>query len=385
MKPVWLVVVLSLAATPLGTGFAAGAPATRPTKLWDGGVPFPSRDGLSFPGGATDVMVHRSGGDGYDFLHDSAIAEHKGTLFAAWYNCPRGEMVGESVIRCRRSRDGGRTWAAPEVIAADREKRGIMYVPVALLSHGGTLHAFVTNMKGGPDLVHDCEAFVLDDATDRWVSRGMIAGPFLPNCAPQPLADGNFVMAGRLAAKPGQKPTIPAVAISGGADLARPWRLVRLLPEGTLPDGSRLHCPETTVIVEGKELTALVRRERGGSLLFLSEDHGRTWSEPREHNFPMEGSKIYAGTLSTGQRYLLCNVPGGRRRDLLVIAVSRPGERAFSKVWKVRDGRSEDLKSGPEWSYPCAIESGGNLHVVYTSEKHHCVLTTIPLESLAGN
>lgn len=349
--------------------------------LWQEGVPFPRPEDLSYPQGATDVMVHRSGSDGFDFLHDAAIVQHKGTLFAAWYNCPRGEMAGQSLIRGRRSQDGGRTWSGVEVIAADREKRGILYVPVAFASHRGTLYAFVTNMKGGPDLVHDCEAFVLDEKTNAWISRGFIAGPFLPNCAPQRLADGNFIMAGRTADQPGRKPTIPAVAISRGEDLTAPWSLVRLLPTGKLADGQNIPFPETTVMVEGRQVTALVRREKGGSLIFFSQDDGRTWSEPHEHNFPMEGSKIYAGRLSTGQRYVLCNYPCATRRALLVIAVSRPGETALSKMWKIRDGYSPSLKSGPEWSYPCAIECDGKLWVVYTSEKHHCVLTTIPVKA----
>lgn len=365
------------------SGDVCGEDAPAPFALWDESLPFPSRESLAFPAGATDVMVHRTGADGYNFLHDSAIVNHQENLVAAWYNCPRGEMVGESLIRGRRSQDGGRTWSGVETIAGDDKKQGVLYVPVAFLSHDGTLYAFVTNMKGGPDLVQHCEAFVLDEKTDTWVSRGFIAGPFLPNCAPQRLADGNFIMAGRMAEQPGQKPTIPAVAISRGEDFTQPWTLVRLLPTGTLDNGQHLPCPETTVLVEGKELTGLVRRERANSLVFFSHDNGRTWSAPYEHNFPMEASKIYAGLLSTGQRYVLCNIPTSRRRELLVIAVSRPGEKTFVKMWKVRDGHDPILKSGPEWSYPCAVEADGNLHVVYTSEKHHCVLTTIPLESLA--
>jgi hypothetical protein len=351
--------------------------------LWEEGLPFPQREALSYPEGAVDVMVHRRGTDGYDFLHDTAIVQHKGTLFAAWYNCPRGEMVGQSLIRGRRSRDGGRTWSGVEIIASDQKKQGTMYVPVAFLSHGGTLHAFVTNMKGGPDLVHDCEVFLLDEKSNAWVSRRFIAGPFLPNCAPQSLADGNFIMAGRMADQRGRKPTIPAVALSRGERLTEPWRLVRLLPTGKLPGSETIPFPETTAIVEGREIMALVRREKGNSLLFFSHDHGRTWSEPSEHNFPTESSKIYAGLLSTGQRYVLCNLPCGTRRALLVLAVGRPGQKTLSKIWKLRDGPSLALTAGPEWSYPCAIEFDGTLYVVYTSEKHHCVLTTVPVKSLA--
>jgi len=383
MRAFWTLTIVLLSAL-CTSGPAAEQSSSARFALWGEGVPFPRREELSHPLGATDVMVHRAGTDELSFLHDAAIVQHKGTLFAAWYNCPQGEMVGRSLIRGRRSQDGGRTWSDVEVIASDRKKQGIMYVPVAFFSHGGTLYAFVTNMKGGPDLVYDCEAFVLDEKANAWVSRGFIAGPFLPNCAPQPLADGNFVMAGRLAEQPGQKPRIPAVAISRGEKLTEPWSLVRLLPTGQLPDGQRIHCPETTVVVDGQHVTALVRRDKGNSLVFFSQDHGRTWSSGSEHNFPMEASKIYAGLLSTGQRYVLCNVPCGSRRALLVIAVSRPGEKPLVKMWKLRDGPSPALKAGPEWSYPCAIEFDGKLYVVYTSEKHHCVLTTIPVKSLAA-
>ena len=70
-----------------------------------------SPDGLPFPDGIQHVRVERSDSDKYKFLHDPAIEVHKGELFAAWYNCPQQEIVGESLIRCRRSKDGGKTWA----------------------------------------------------------------------------------------------------------------------------------------------------------------------------------------------------------------------------------------------------------------------------------
>ena len=354
-----------------------------PYPLWDANTPLPAAESLRRPAGATDVMVQRAGADRYHFLHDSAIVAHKGVLFAAWYNCPRGEMQGESLIRGRRSQDGGRTWSKVEVIAADRHKRGILYVPVAFLSWRGRLYAFVTNMKGGPDRVHQCEVFLLDEKTQAWTSRGFVAGAFLPNCSPKRMDDGNFLMAGRMADRPGRKPMIPAVAISRGERLTEPWSLVRLLPAGRLDNGRTIRCPETTAIVEGKLVTALVRREKRNSLVFFSRDEGRTWSAPSEHNLPMASSKIYAGTLSTGQRYVLCNLPSRVRRNLLVIAVSRPGQKAFSRMWKVRHGYCQALQAGPEWSYPCAVESEGKLHVVYTSQKNHCVMTTIPLSSLS--
>jgi hypothetical protein len=70
--------------------------------LWRTDVPYPANSDLRFPAGVEHSLVHRAGGDTYGFLHDSAIVAHKGALFAAWYNCPAGEIVGESIIRGQR-------------------------------------------------------------------------------------------------------------------------------------------------------------------------------------------------------------------------------------------------------------------------------------------
>lgn len=350
--------------------------------LWDPVAPRPAPETIPCVTGAFDVIVHRAGEDGFAFLHDCTIAEHQGTLFAAWYNCPQAEMQGSALIRGRRSRDGGRTWSAAEVIAQDREGRGVMYVPAVLLSHAGTLHAFVATMVG-PDLVTGCESFMLDEAADRWVGCGPMAGPFLPNGTPRRMADGCFLLPGRMAHRPGEKPLLPAVAISRGDELTAPWQVIPLLPSPMLPDGGTLRYPETTAFVDGLAITALVRRDGGNSLLFTSPDGGRTWSGPCEHNFPTGAAKMCAGTLSTGQRYLLSNTTTAGYRELLTIAVGRPGAKALCRLWAVRHGYAEALQAGPEWSYPAAVEADGRLFVVYTSQKRHCVLTALPVEALA--
>ena len=250
--------------------------------------------------GAIDMVVHRAD-EQYRFLHDNAVVWHKGTLFAAWYNCPHAEIVGSSCIRGRRSADGGRTWSPVEVIAADHAGRGTFYVPVAFCSCGDRLYAFVSNMIAH-DQVTRCETFILDEATDRWRSQGFIADHFLPNCAPVPMEDGHYLMAGRVAESSAVKPAYPAVAISEGHDLAGRWRMVRI-SERKLP----LH-PETTVWVNGAIVTAVVRGGAGGGVhLFTSHDYGRTWEGPLENNLPAADTKLYAGTLNTGQRYLIWN------------------------------------------------------------------------------
>jgi hypothetical protein len=115
--------------------------------LWNDQVPWPSLEKRHRPEGAVDVLVHRACAE-YRFLHDNAVVWHGDTLFAGWYNCPRGEIQDSSSIRGRRSRDGEKTWSEVEVIAADDEGKSIYYVPVAFLSHANTLYAYISTMTG---------------------------------------------------------------------------------------------------------------------------------------------------------------------------------------------------------------------------------------------
>lgn len=381
LTPLLLIIPSTLFPAPL---FAAPLP-TYP--IWDETVVFPAREALSSPEGMTRQVLHRAGRDEFNFLHDVAITEFQGTLFAAWYNCPNGEMEGASVIRGRRSTDQGRTWSEVEVIAADTAKKGVMYVPIAFGQVGGQLYGFISNMIG-PDLVARCEVFTYSGATasgDPWISKGFIAEGFLPNSAAQRLPNGNYLIAGRVADAPGTKPETPAVALSRGEDFTAPWEVVRLQADKHLPDGHDLRYPESTVIVEDDGLLAFVRNDGGNGLVYTGDLTGHAWSAPYTANFRIGSSKPYAGKLSTGQRYLLYTTPTEGYRELLTMAISKPGERCFSKVWQIHDGPDVGLGVGPEWSYPCSIEAFGNLYVVYTSEKRHAMLAIIPVASLAGH
>lgn len=75
----------------------------------------------------------------------------------------------------------------------------------------------------------------------------------------------------------------------------------------------------------------------------------------------------------SGQRYLICSTSadGGERRSPLTIAVSKPGETQFSKVFIIRHAEFPDGpgESHPKaaLSYPYAVEHEGKLYVGYSN------------------
>jgi hypothetical protein len=104
---------------------------------------------------------------------------------------------------------------------------------------------------------------------------------------------------------------------------------------------------------------------------------------------PMATSKPYAGTLSNGQHYLVCTTTAdtGGARTPLTIAVSKPNESLFSKVFLIRNSLSDHTPgvSAPnaDFSYPYAVEHDGKLYIGYTHKSHIAnELAVIPIRSL---
>ena len=82
-------------------------------------------------------------------------------------------------------------------------------------------------------------------------------------------------------------------------------------------------------------------------------------------------SKPYVGILSTGQRYIIGTIAAdvGFSRVPLTIAVSRPGEMLFSRIFCITDRTIRDNPSHtqPRLAYPYAIEYDKKLYVVYSA------------------
>lgn len=349
----------------------------KPFVLWTGS-PIPvDIEQIPFVTGAEHRTIHRPVETDYKFLHGAAILEHKGVMYANWANSPVNENGPHETLQGRRSSDGGATWTEPEIIGPgfegqERHSHGVLF------AHQGevwTIGArFGVGRKGRRFNGLQAEAFVLNPATDRWDSRGIVMDNCWPYDEPVRMPDGNFITGGQ------DKDGLPVVAISHGDNLLK-WDSV------LIPYDRRLQpsYAETTVWSQGDRVIAIIRGGEGVAWVSVSSDCGRTWSKAKQSNLPMPRSKAYLGKLSTGQLYLLSNL---KNRDTLVVSVSRPGEQTLRQMWRIRHGKSTPPRfagaaKSEQWSYPYGYEHEGKLYVVYSVGKEECGLSVLPISSLA--
>lgn len=370
--------VTDMISQTLGDGDSVGAPKIERYPLWEGAPPDETQAPVVAGIRYFDIKKREPEVDGFDWLHGVALQFHDGVLFASWGNNRGLENTPTEVTRGSRSLDKGQTWTSAEMIEPGGQGLGSSHG--AFLSHEGKLWLFVPRFGKGtgqfPGL--RMEALCLDEETGTWGNLGTVAQGVWPLQTPVRMTDGNWIVAGC------DENWRGVVAISHGDDLLR-WDTVRL------PVAGRVYT-EATVWVEGTEVTAVMRNESPleqgfiGAAVTLSHDGGRTWSPPRESNFPLATSKPCAGRLSTGQRYLLANVcvAQPRSRRTLAIAVSRPGEKALCRLYRIEtvDGAL---------AYPYAAEADGYLYVGYSraprglgGNRNDARLAVLPVASLSA-
>ncbi len=351
--------------------------------LWKQGVPYPAQADMRAPAGMRHILAHDGRTDILPFLHDVAIAAFEGKIYIAWYNSTDAEICGSSLIRGRWSADGGDTWAEPFTIVGRIDSSEEHFVPVNLFPHDGKLYATITEMTG-KNMTAALHLFEKGQGDEwAWVSR--IGDGFICNTAPVKMDNGNYISPAWMPMKEAT-PAFPAVLISQGGDIAAPWE-PRLLYDPLNPASPRIRCAETTVRADGNEVLIFVRNDEGPSYVFRSEDYGETWSKPYYYPMSVGNSKIFAGELKGGRKYLVYTEDRGYFvRSLLVIAVTEPGGNDYSKVYKLFEDVDPEIGRGSKWFYPCACEDEGFLYVACTLQEpedfRSAVLAKIPVGSL---
>lgn len=304
----------------------------------------------------------------YKFLHEAAIIDFNGTLFASWYNCHEKELSGHTPIRGKRSFDGGKTWSDVEVIEEQaNDDASILYCPPVYGICDGKLYLFINEMVA-PDYIHALNLYVFDENQDKFVKLWSRPIPFKINTNVVTLANGKLMLPGRCC-QLDSFPNTPAVLISDSGKIDGEWRLVKIAENGDLPDGAVYRHPEISAIVSGETVTMFCRNDkRKPPIVYFSHDNGESWSAPYAHDIPFSPSKMYAGTLSDGRKYVVGNIrtPGKHTRARLAIYTTEKGSDLFSKMCVLANGEHPDFKNSGTWHYPFAIEQNGRLKIICT-------------------
>jgi len=316
----------------------------------------------------------------YRFLHEAAVIEFHGTLFAAWYNNPKTELNGRTPIRSSLSYDGGKTWTEPAVIADDPEGK-ILYCPPIYGICDDKLYLFLNEMVAA-DHMHALDLYVYEEEEGIFTKLWSRPIPFKLNTNVITLPNGKLMLPGRIG-EMDALPTIPAVLISDNGKIDAPWRLVKITDTDMLPDGVPFLFPEITpILAEGKIYMFCRDDHRRVPLVFLSEDNGESWTGPYAHDVPIANSKIYSGTLSDGRNYIITNI-GAEKRKRLLIFLSAPNQMRFTEYKLLRSGNADDFPTATQWHYPVAIESDGMLKIICTvsfeDKSRGAALITLPL------
>jgi hypothetical protein len=385
------VILLTISAL-VGGGLADDketTPVADKFELWKADVPVPKVAEL-LPLASVEFHVIKPRvpeQDGYNWLHGVALAWHGGKLFASFgHNVGAENTATEEANGCI-SEDGGKTWGPLfHIDSGDEPDLAISHG--VFLSHQGQLWAFHGAFYGRMRDVHT-RAYLLDEGSGAWQPKGIVAKDgFWAMQEPRRMNDGNWIMSG-ISVTDGYGGTNDpaAVAISQGDDLTK-WDIVKIPKPASMEMWG-----ESCVIVDGATLVNISRYRLPIALAATSEDYGRTWTTMRESNLPMVASQPSTGTLSTGQRFLVCttSADSGNRRSPLTIAVSDPGESRFSRIYGIRDaihdGPGESVHNAA-LAYPYAIEHEGRLYVGYSNSggrganRNSAELAIIPIESL---
>jgi hypothetical protein len=117
----------------------------------------------------------------------------------------------------------------------------------------------------------------------------------------------------------------------------------------------------------------------------LSRDSGVTWSAPVLTNYPDATSKNFTGRLSDGW-YFLINNTNPEKRDPLSVSFSRDGW-TFTEPRNIREDAAPRriegrAKPSGSFQYPHAVEQGGSLWVIYSTNKEDIEVSELRVADL---
>jgi predicted neuraminidase len=314
-------------------------------------------------------------------LH-SYLAHHDGKFWAIWSSSGVGEEDPDQHVRYATSADGHNWSPAASLVADPDGPRGpARWIARGVYRHGGKLTALAAYIesadygkRGQQAVWKGLRLMRFEWDGKAWRDQGVMANDCMNNFPPERLGDSEALVCR-------DQNMDVFMALRRGPREA--WTRT---PLAAAPPNDRMDEP-TFYATQGGEVHMLIRdNNKSGYLLrALSRDAGKTWTAPVRTNYPDATSKNFPGRLSNGWFFLINN-PNPRKRDPLAISFSRDGWQ-FEKPLAIRKGAPERrfagrAKGSGSLQYPHAIEHGGSLWVIYSTNKEDIEVTEIPLAPL---
>ncbi len=348
-----------------------------PARLLDDPARLAQPGTLPAANGETATVFRGEPGTSGFNLH-SYIAHHNGRFWVIWSSARNNEEDPDQLVRYSTSRDG-KNWSPAQILVDDPDgpTGPARWIARGVYVEGGKLQALAAyvesadyRMQGNGEVWKGLKLMRFEWTGRRWAPRGVFAGNCMNNFPPAHLG-GAYAMACR----DSQMRVSVALAEKPGA-----WRYTPLAAE---PPFDRMDEPSFYQARDGSVHMIVRDNNRSGRLIHsVSTDQGRTWSHPVLTNFPDATSKNFTGTLAGGTSFLINN-PVPRRRDPLIVTFSADGW-TFSRVVVVRRDAPPKRPSGKPGTgtlqYPHAVEHGGSLWVVYSTNKQDIEVTRVALE-----
>jgi len=294
------------------------------------------------------------------------IAAFRDALYTVWCLHFHRMPQGLSTICGKVSRDGGSSWTPLQFLAEDVSGR-IHYGPSAFGCYDGKLY-LIQNQWIDTPAAQTLEIRKLDSASERFLPYRSLPISFIPSGNLMQLPNGTLILPGRTRLH-SPYDNVPAVLIAESGRMDDEWRMIPVMEDNALPDGSRLICPHTDLLYCGDALYLFCRNDRRKvPLVFVSHDFGVSWSTPMRCDLPYaEGGRLCSGTLSTGENYLILNAECSDKRyyhSKLCIYFSRKHSMVFDRELVLFDGKKECAAPVDVCNQPNAVEHDGKLHVI---------------------
>jgi hypothetical protein len=320
-------------------------------------------------------------------LH-SYLARHDGMFWAMWSSAQVGEEDPDQLVRFATSEDG-HAWSEAKILVDDPDGRDgpARWISRGLFADQGKLYALAAYVESA-DYGRRGEGTVWKNLRlmrfvwngEAWEGRGVFADNCMNNFPPARLGArwGMSCRDAEMNVSMALAPDIDDIdAIENINDPA--WHFTPLASD---PPFHKMD--EPTWYRAGSLVHMIVRdgNHSGRLIRVLSNDDGASWGAPALTNYPDATSKNFTGKLDGGP-YFLINNPNPNGRDPLAISFSADGW-AFGETLAIRknapprrfEGRA---KPSGSFQYPHAIEHGGSLWVIYSTNKEDIEISEYPV------